>query len=138
MAPYLTAQGHRFLALDTHGSGSSPYSGSGNSIASIASDARAILNELSIKENVIVIGHSMGGIVASQLAATDSERRFKAAVLIGPVNPNPDAAAVFSKRISIVEKGKIESNDALCRPATFYSAHVVGMDVQERLLTVTI
>jgi uncharacterized membrane protein len=52
----------------------------------------------------------MGGIVASLLAAEDStnkQQRFKAVVLIGPVNPNPGAAEVFGKRISIVEKGKI-------------------------------
>jgi pimeloyl-ACP methyl ester carboxylesterase len=104
--PQLTARGYRCLALDTHGSGSSPYTGSGNSIGSIASDIDNLLDKLNITENIVVVGHSMGGIVASHLVAGDSRRRFKAAVLIGPVNPNPRAAEVFSKRIGVVEKGK--------------------------------
>jgi pimeloyl-ACP methyl ester carboxylesterase len=109
IVPHLTTVGYRCLTIDTHGSGCSPYNGSGNSIASIASDARTLLESLNITENVVIIGHSMGGIVASYLAATDSgdtQQRFKAVVLIGPVNPSPKAAENFAKRIAVVEKGK--------------------------------
>lgn len=106
LVPYLTALGYHCLTLDTHGSGSSAFTGSKNSIESIASDVHAILDVLNITENVVLIGHSMGSIVASHLAASDLQRRFVAAVLIGPVHPNPAAADVFSKRISAVEKGK--------------------------------
>lgn len=54
----------------------------------------------------------MGGIVASILAAEDSvstHQRFNAVILIGPVNPSPGVAEVFQKRVSIVEKGKINT-----------------------------
>jgi pimeloyl-ACP methyl ester carboxylesterase len=104
--PHFTASGYRCLTLDTHGSGSSAYTGSGNSIGSIASDIDKLLDKLDITENIVVVGHSMGGIVASHLVAGDSKRRFKAAVLIGPVDPNPSAAEVFRKRIGVVEKGR--------------------------------
>ena len=105
LVPHLAALGYVCLAIDTHGSGSSPYTGSGNSIISIASDASSVLDVLGIAENVVIVGHSMGGIVASYLAAHDSVRRFKAVILIGPVHPNPHAAEVFRNRIGIVEKG---------------------------------
>jgi pimeloyl-ACP methyl ester carboxylesterase len=105
LVPHLTALGYHCLTLDTHGSGSSPYNGISNSIASIASDVLNLLDSLNISENVVVVGHSMGGIVASHLAATDERQRFMAVVLIGPVNPNPEAAGLFGKRIGIVERG---------------------------------
>jgi pimeloyl-ACP methyl ester carboxylesterase len=100
---YLTAKGNHCLTVDTHGSGSSTYTGTGNSIESIASDVCALLDQINITENVVLIGRSMGGIVAPYLASSDSQRRFVAVVLNGPVNPNPGAAAVFNKRINVVE-----------------------------------
>jgi pimeloyl-ACP methyl ester carboxylesterase len=108
IVPHVTSLGHNCLTLDTHGSGSSAYTGTGNSIASIASDALGLLDSLEITENVVVVGHSMGGIVASHLAAVESsseKQRLKAVMLIGPVHPNPSVAEVFEKRISVVEKG---------------------------------
>ncbi|EEP76376.1 predicted protein [Uncinocarpus reesii 1704] len=108
--PYLSSLGHRCITLDTHGSGASAYTASaGNSIASIASDVTGLLDALHITQNVVVIGHSMGGIVASQLALSDASGRIKAVVLIGPVNPNPAAADVFGKRIKIVEEQGMEA-----------------------------
>jgi pimeloyl-ACP methyl ester carboxylesterase len=102
LVPYFVFidQGHRCLTFDTHGSGSSPYAGSDNSIASIASDACALLISLSIIEDIVVVGHSMGG-VASELAVNGTVNvppRFKALVLIGPVNPNPEVAKQFEKK----------------------------------------
>ncbi|PGH20100.1 hypothetical protein AJ80_03668 [Polytolypa hystricis UAMH7299] len=106
--PHLSQLGFRCLALDTHGSGASAYSGTGNSIASIAADALGLLDALDIKQDVVVVGHSMGGIIASYLAASDESNRFKGVVLVGPVNPNPGAAEIFSKRIQTVEADGME------------------------------
>lgn len=103
--PLLASAGHACLTLDTHGSGLSSYTGAGNSINSIAADALSLLDALAITANVVVVGHSMGGIVASHLAAT-APALIRAVVLIGPVNPNPGAADVFSKRIAVVERGQ--------------------------------
>ncbi|WEW58228.1 hypothetical protein PRK78_003696 [Emydomyces testavorans] len=108
--PHLSSLGHRCITLDTHGCGASAYNpAAGNDIARIASDALGLLDALQINEHVVVIGHSMGGIVASQLAACDTSGRFTAVVLIGPVHPNPAAAEMFEKRIKMVEEQGMEA-----------------------------
>jgi pimeloyl-ACP methyl ester carboxylesterase len=103
--PTLTSAGHRVITLDTHGSGQSPYTGTGNSISSISTDIIELLDGLNVKDAVLV-GHSMGAIVASTLAGSaefGGKGRAKGVVLIGPVNPNPEAADVFTKRIEVVK-----------------------------------
>lgn len=52
----------------------------------------------------MVVGHSLGGIIASYIAAEHPDR-VKGVVLIGPVNPVPAMADVFSKRIEVLKKG---------------------------------
>ena len=88
----------RCIALDTPGSGLSSIGTTEQSIESIAKDA------LHVNEKVIVVGHSMGGIVASELAASFPDR-VKGVVLIGPVHPTPALADAFDKRIEAVKKG---------------------------------
>jgi len=58
-----------------------------------------------VTEKVTVVGHSMGGIVASQIAATYPDL-VRGVVLLGPVNPVPALAEVFGKRIEVVKKGQ--------------------------------
>jgi len=109
ITPHLTSLDHTVLAIDTHGAGLSPYTSSaGNTTTSIADDALALLSSLrgQVPEDAVVVGHSMGGIVASETALRDP--RIKGVVLIGPVNPNPGAAEAFSKRIGVVEAGGME------------------------------
>jgi pimeloyl-ACP methyl ester carboxylesterase len=108
ITPHLTSLGHTVLAIDTHGAGLSPYTGAGNTATGIADDALAVVESLrgQVPEDVVVLGHSMGGIVASEMALRDGKSsRIKGLVLIGPVNPNPGAAEVFGKRIEVVSQG---------------------------------
>jgi pimeloyl-ACP methyl ester carboxylesterase len=92
------------ISLDTPGSGLSSPGNSEQSVESIAKDAVELLDALNVKEKVIVVGHSMGGIVASELAASYPDR-VKAVMLLGPVNPGPALTDLFEKRIEAVEKG---------------------------------
>ncbi|KAB5576485.1 Alpha/Beta hydrolase protein [Coniochaeta sp. 2T2.1] len=110
ITPHLTSLGNTVLAIDTHGSGLSPYSGTGNTTTSVADDALAVVESLAgqMPESVVVLGHSMGGIVASEMALRDEKDRIKGLVLIGPVNPNPGAAEAFGRRIEVVSQGGME------------------------------
>lgn len=92
----------RCIALDMRGSGQSPLGGLNQSMDSIARDVASLLDSLNVKD-VLVVGHSMGGTVASCLASMD--KRVKGVVLLGPVNPSPQLTDVFEKRENAVHKG---------------------------------
>jgi pimeloyl-ACP methyl ester carboxylesterase len=94
----------RCISIDTPGSGLSELSKTEQSTSTIAKDAITLLDALEIREKVVIVGHSMGGIIASYIAAEYPDR-VKGVVLIGPVNPDPALADVFRKRIEVVEKG---------------------------------
>ena len=62
------------------------------------------MDTLGLKNSqTIVIGHSMGGMVACELA---SRNCYAGVVLLGPVHPNPEGAEVFASRIAAVKEGK--------------------------------
>ncbi|PBP17160.1 alpha/beta hydrolase, partial [Diplocarpon rosae] len=103
--PSLASQ-TRCVALDTPGSGLSEFGAQEQSIESIAGDAIALLDALDVKE-VVVVGHSMGGMVASWLAA-EYPARVKGVVLLGPVNPAPGLAEAFGKRVDVVRADGLE------------------------------
>ena len=63
-----------------------------------------MLDALNVKQAVIV-GHSMGGMVASALAVKAPERLL-AVIGIGPITPSEAVAESFEKRIGVVLKGK--------------------------------
>ncbi|TKA72237.1 hypothetical protein B0A49_05985 [Cryomyces minteri] len=107
IVPQLTAQSFRCIAFDTTGAARSPYTCVEQSVASLAADALAVLDALEVRK-AVVVGHSMGGIVAAHLAATASAR-IVAAVLIGPVLPSPAVADVFEKRIRVVAEQGMEA-----------------------------
>jgi pimeloyl-ACP methyl ester carboxylesterase len=64
----------------------------------------ALLAALEIDaKHTIIVGHSMGAIVASELAL---HLNPLGVVLIGPVNPSPALADVFAARIELVDNGE--------------------------------
>ena len=73
------------------------------SIQSLADDVIEILATLKV-EKAVLVGHSFGGIVTAHLAAKNSDVII-AAVLIGPVLPNPSLEKVFLARAQTVDKG---------------------------------
>jgi pimeloyl-ACP methyl ester carboxylesterase len=95
------------IAIDTPGSGLSALGTAQQTVSSIVDDIIALLNALSVRGKVLVIGHSMGGIIASEIADKHPER-VQGVVLLGPVNPSQSITEVFDKRITAVEKGKLK------------------------------
>lgn len=94
---------HRCIALDTYGSARSPYTGDPVSIHSIAADVIGAMDALKI-EKAVVVGHSMGGIVVTELGATKPER-IAGIVAIGPTHPNEGMVGVMNKRADTVTEG---------------------------------
>ncbi len=93
VAPELAAAGHRVIAPDFRGFGESPRVPSGgyyhfpDYVADLAGIARSLLGD---EAEVAVVGHSMGGTVATYFTGTFPERVTRLAVLEGagpPDNP---------------------------------------------------
>lgn len=96
------------IAFDIPGSGLSSLGGPPQSVNSIVEDAVALLNVLqgtAVNGKVWVVGHSMGGMIACELAI-QYPHRVKGLILPGPVHPSPTLSEVFTKRIAAVLKGK--------------------------------
>ncbi|ATZ55274.1 hypothetical protein BCIN_11g05450 [Botrytis cinerea B05.10] len=65
-----------------------------------------LIDELGFKEKIIVVGHSIGTIIASNLAAEYPDR-IGGVVLLGALNPCKGLAAILDGRIkAITELGK--------------------------------
>ncbi|KAB8290045.1 hypothetical protein EYC80_010371 [Monilinia laxa] len=98
------------IAFDTPGSGLSSLGGPPQSVNSIVEDAVALLDALEstiVDGKVWVVGHSMGGMIACELAIQYSHR-VKGLILLGPIHPSTTLSEVFSKRIAAVVKDGIE------------------------------
>jgi pimeloyl-ACP methyl ester carboxylesterase len=102
---------HRFILFDNCGSGQSRYSGEEVVVEMIAAGAIGILDTLQVTEKVVVIGHGMGALVASSLAAS-IPARFLALVAIGPVQPTLANTERLEKWIQMVHTGK--SLNSMC------------------------
>ena len=86
------------------GSGLSKYRGHDSDVAAICGAALALTTAVGVDvSRTIVVGHSMGAMVASELS---QQLRALGTVLIGPVNPSDALAGVFAQRIQLVEKGR--------------------------------
>jgi pimeloyl-ACP methyl ester carboxylesterase len=77
----------RCVAYDHRGWGESDKPETGYSIQDLADDAEALIQALGLTRYVL-IGHSMGGKVAQQLAAKRPEG-LEALILVGPAPPTP-------------------------------------------------
>jgi non-heme chloroperoxidase len=94
----LDTAGLRVLVPDLRGSGESDRPASGHTYKDHAADVLAVADAEGAK-SFVVVGHSMGGLIAAWLAATSPER-VSGAVLLCSVPPSgftlpPDYAALF-------------------------------------------
>lgn len=90
------------IRFDTPGSGRSPFPGTTQSVESLSEDVVSLFDLLRL-EKVMLVGHSMGGLIACNIAATDD--RVRQLVLIGPVHPTPNTRTIFENRIRTVNEG---------------------------------
>ena len=85
---------HRVISVDLRGHGQSP-PGDGYEIADFAADARALAEQLELRDAVWV-GHSLGGLVGLEVAATAPDR--VGALVILDSSPAPTAPALAGLR----------------------------------------
>lgn len=103
VVPRLIQAGFRVITFDATGAGRSSYTQIEQSVSSLADDVLGLIDALSVKGKVIAVGHSMGGMVVTHLAAEHKER-IHALILLGPVYPSEGVSKVFEKRIETVER----------------------------------
>lgn len=99
--PHLTS--HRCITLDTYGAARSPYTNDRISIPGIAEDIVSVLDTLKIA-TAVVVGHSMGGLVVTELGARYLDR-VQGVVAIGPTHPSETLVSVMGKRAETVLEG---------------------------------
>lgn len=99
--PHLTST-HRCITLDTYGSARSPYTDEPISIPGIAGDVIGVLDALGIAR-AAVVGHSMGGLVVTELGARYPDR-VQGVVAIGPTHPSEGLVSVMGKRAATVHE----------------------------------
>ncbi|KAE8452574.1 hypothetical protein EG329_013833 [Mollisiaceae sp. DMI_Dod_QoI] len=101
----------RCIALDYPGSGLSELGNSEEeeqSISTLARDALTLLATLNIT-SITLIGHSIGGLLASYLASTHPPHlTITAIILLGPVDPSPSLPIIFRQRISTIKSHGLE------------------------------
>lgn len=101
--PYLTEK-NRCITVDTYGAARSSYTDEPVSITGIAEDVIGVLDALSIPK-AVVVGHSMGGPVVSELGARYPDR-VQGIVAIGPIHPSEALVSVMEKRAATVLNGE--------------------------------
>lgn len=102
--PHLTKL-HRCITIDTYGAARSPYTNDTITIPGIAEDIINVLDSLQVPK-AVVVGHSMGGLVVTELGARCPDR-IQGVVAIGPTHPSDMLVTVMNKRSETVLECKI-------------------------------
>lgn len=94
---------HRVVALELRGCGASPVTEDGYDIPSLAADVGALCDDLRL-ERPVLIGHSLGGMIGLELAASRPD--LVGAVIgvdSGPIDPLPDVRSRFAALAETIE-----------------------------------
>jgi len=101
------ARGWRPISYDMRGAGRSDRPLGPYSVEGWATDAVALLDALGIEE-VALVGHSVGCMVAEHAAHRLGDRTTALAVIGGALAWRPEAAPVFSERIELAMAGRMD------------------------------
>lgn len=104
--PQLASMGTEFrlLAPDLRGYGRSPATGGTVTMAELAQDVWALLDELDV-EAAAVIGLSMGGLVAMEMAISDPQRVWALGLVATTAEPVTDAER--RQRLSLADEVEV-------------------------------
>lgn len=120
ITPALASAPHNFrcITYDTLSSGLSDLAAEPQTIQGLAQDSIEVLDALGVKEKAVFVGHSMGAIVASEVAATKGER-IEGSVMLGPPLPSPAVRKTFEGLVKTVEEGGSRSVGKQCSDLRF-------------------
>ena len=116
----LRGAGFRVIAFDHRGHGRSRLGTTGHSVASIGDDIATLLRELELR-NVVLVGHSMGGIAAQSYIARhrdDADDRLSGLVLLStlPSALSGSQAARFGQLIERITRRTPDSTRLWANP----------------------
>lgn len=101
------ARGHRTIAYDQRGAGLSSKPPGPYSVTLWAQDLERLLDALEI-ERAMLVGHSVGCMIAEQAAVHLAERVRGLALLGGALRWRPEAGAVFAERVRLARAGQMD------------------------------
>ena len=132
---FFATNGYRCVALDRRGHGRSTQTLYGNDMDTYAADLDALINELDLK-NIILVGHSTGGGVLAHYIGKYGTRRVAKAVLVDAVPPG-----LVKNGFPMAELDKIRAAINADRPQfwkdfgiAFYGANRQGAKVSQGTL----
>ncbi|KAH7914916.1 putative hydrolase [Hygrophoropsis aurantiaca] len=129
---------HKVVTFDLEGHGLSPASAGQTSIEGYAESVRLVMDAAGV-EKAVVVGHSMGGIIATTFAAQYPSRVEKL-VLIGPVKAFAEAGvkALTARGESVLAGGMAAVADTVATAGvsqkTLASGHLAKHAVRASLL----
>lgn len=134
---FTASHGYRTIAHDRRGYGRSSQSWDGNNMDTFANDLAELIEELDLR-NVVLVGHSMGGGEVIRYIGRYGTSRLARVVLISPLSPlglktevNPDGCPreIFDQIGAGVLMDRSQLYRDLCAP--FYGANRPGSQVSQ-------
>jgi pimeloyl-ACP methyl ester carboxylesterase len=92
------AKKHHVVAVDLRGHGESDKPDEDYSIDVFADDVAWLINELKL-EKPVVVGHSMGGVIAMKLARKYPDATSAVVMIDSPIHPLPEAMAPIREQL---------------------------------------
>jgi non-heme chloroperoxidase len=136
---FLLQQGYRVIALDRRGHGRSDQPSYGNDMDTYADDLAVLLNELNVK-NAVLVGHSTGGGEVAHYIGRHGEARVAKVVLVGAVPPIMISSAEWPGGTDLavfdgIRKGVFDnrSDFYLNLAIPFYGMNREGVEINEGL-----
>ncbi|NUO59908.1 MAG: alpha/beta hydrolase [Hamadaea sp.] len=136
---YVVSNGFRAVAHDRRGHGRSSQPWEGNDLDTYADDLAAVINDLDLRD-VVLVGHSTGGGEITRYMARHGTDRVAKAVLVGAIPPlmlqtdaNPEGTprSAFDEIRAGVERDRSQYWHDLSIP--FYGANRDGAQVSQGL-----
>ena len=118
---------HRVLALDLRGHGESDKPPQDYTFAGHAADVAWVCGQLAV-ERPVIVGHSIAGCVALELASRGPPLPAAIVMIEAPILASPDRRSGIMKRVQAMRDGDLETAHRL-----YSEAYVLPFDDEQRM-----